>query len=217
MVFKGSKILLAGILLSTSLVVVATEKFVVTEQIIQNVKAQHGEQAGNRVATWKMLMEKEGHRKEEDKLTLVNRFFNQLEFQTDMAQWGKTDYWATPLEMLIMQGGDCEDFSLAKFFTLLALGVPESKLLITYVTALELNEAHMVLTYYKSPEVEPLILDNLIAEIKPSSERTDLLPIYSFNGLGLWKAKQAGVGRKIGDAIRINKWRDFNTRMLEGF
>ncbi|WP_197479414.1 transglutaminase-like cysteine peptidase, partial [Oleiphilus sp. HI0132] len=81
--------------------------------------------------------------------------------------------WATPLEFLATNAGDCEDFSIAKYFTLREMGIPDDMIKITYVKALELNQAHMVLAYYPTPDAEPLILDNLINEIKPAGQRTD--------------------------------------------
>jgi predicted transglutaminase-like cysteine proteinase len=193
-----------------------TQKIIISEDIIQDAIKKHGEGAGKRIKVWKRLMENEGHREEREKLELVNRFFNQMAYKTDMVVWAKSDYWATPIEFLSVNAGDCEDFSVAKFFTLLALGVPESKLRITYVKALELNESHMVLTYYATPAADPLVLDNLKKEIKPGSEREDLLPLYAFNGLGLWKAKQTGIGRRLGDSARMKKWQELNEKIIQG-
>ena len=85
-----------------------------------------------------------------EKLEKVNRFFNQVNFVSDAIHWQKKDYWATPIEFLASDGGDCEDFALAKYFTLKMLGVPEKKLNLTYVKAWKLNQSHMVLTYYNN-------------------------------------------------------------------
>lgn len=84
-----------------------------------------------------------------------------------------------PVEALWKGAGDCEDYAIAKYFSLRHLGVASDKLRITYVKALRLNRAHMVLTYYSSPEAMPLVLDSLIDAIQPASQRTDLLPVYS--------------------------------------
>jgi hypothetical protein len=88
------------------------------------------------------------------------------------------------------------------------MGVPADRMRLTYVKALELNQAHMVLTYYSSPDAEPLILDNLVTDILPSSERDDLLPVYSFNGNGLWLAKSRGTEQRIGHASRLSRWKE---------
>jgi hypothetical protein len=83
-----------------------------------------------------------------------------------------------------------------------------------YVKALELNQAHMVLAWYVRPDADPLILDNLINDIKPASQRTDLEPVYSFNGSGLWSRK-AGQDKRIGEADKLSRWRDLNRRMQQ--
>jgi predicted transglutaminase-like cysteine proteinase len=149
------------------------------------------------------------------KLELVNDFMNRTRFLNDIDHWGKEDYWATPIEFLSTDGGDCEDFSIAKYFTLRALGVSDDKLRITYVKELVIyNQAHMVLAYFTTPDAEPLVLDNINKTIQPASTRTDLLPVYSFNGSGLWLAKeQTGRGQQVGGSDRIGHWRDLQSRM----
>jgi len=151
-----------------------------------------------------------------EKLENVNRFFNQLQFVDDLTHWQKPDYWATPVEFLATGAGDCEDFSLAKYFTLKALGIAEDKLNMTYVKALQLNQAHMVVTYYAAADTVPLVLDNLTAEIQPATQRKDLLPVYSFNGLGLWLAKSRGKGQKVGSSEGLRRWQDLLNSMPEG-
>lgn len=113
-------------------------------------------------------------------LKMVNDFFNQkVKFESDASVWNKNDYWATPMQTLKLKRGDCEDFSIAKYFTLVTAGIPEEKLRLMYVQALKFNQAHMVLAYYPAPDAEPLVLDNLNQEILPASARTDLRPVYS--------------------------------------
>ena len=89
----------------------------------------------------------------------------------------------------------------------------EDKLRITYVKAIDLNQAHMVLTYFENKRAIPLVLDNLINEIQPASRRQDLTPVYSFNGTGLWLAKSRGEGQRVGDASRLSLWEDLAARM----
>jgi predicted transglutaminase-like cysteine proteinase len=92
--------------------------------------------------------------------------------------------------------------------------VPDEQLRIVYVKALELNQAHMVLAWYPRPDADPLILDNLINDIKFASQRTDLEPVYSFNGSGLWSSK-AGKNKRIGEADKLSRWRELNQRMQQ--
>ncbi|MEE4292170.1 MAG: transglutaminase-like cysteine peptidase [Cycloclasticus sp.] len=184
-------------------------------ELISKVKTKYGEQASDRVLSWQALIKLTRNLSEQEKLKRVNDFFNQhIEFVDDDYLWGVTDYWATPLEVLAKGAGDCEDYSIAKYFTLKELGIPESKMRITYVKAIELNQAHMVLTYFERPGVVPVVLDNLNPVIKLASKRQDLLPVYSFNGSGLWLAKSRGMGKKLGGSSRLNQWSSLNIRML---
>lgn len=187
-----------------------------SQDYIDQIGKQYGEYAKRRIITWQNLLKNNKNESEIKKLEVVNQFFNLLDYRSDIHQWGREDYWATPLEFLVAGGGDCEDFTVAKYFTLLELGVPDDKLLITYVKHLNLNVAHMVLSYYPTPDSTPLILDNYNKEILPADKRTDLQPIYGFNGKGLWAAKQLGLGNKIGEATDLKRWSDLEARMKEG-
>lgn len=190
--------------------------FVLSAKLITNVEKQYGEYAKRRLISWQELIRNDSSKTDSEKLEKVNRFFNRIRFIDDIVHWKQKDYWATPVEFLATNGGDCEDFSLAKYFTLIALGVSEQKLNMTYVKAVRLNQAHMVVTYYSAPNAEPLVLDNLISDIKYASKRNDLLPVYSFNGSGLWLAKARGRGQKVGGSERLKRWRDLLQRMPEG-
>ncbi|WP_394244971.1 transglutaminase-like cysteine peptidase [Vibrio astriarenae] len=175
------------------------------------VSTHYGPRAGKRVETWRSLMAELKQEPEQVQLSEINHFFNQMNFVDDIRLWGKKDYWATPLEFLGSNGGDCEDFTIAKYFSLLELGVPDKKLRLIYVKAIELDQFHMVLAYYSKPSAEPLILDNLDPTIRRASKRTDLLPVYSFNGKNLWlvKARQSQLA---GDASRLKLWNDLRAR-----
>tara|TARA_R110002074_G_scaffold145034_2_gene293426 strand:- start:55555 stop:56166 length:612 start_codon:yes stop_codon:yes gene_type:complete len=184
-------------------------------ELILKVKAKYGVEASNRILSWQSLIKSAQHLTEQEKLKRVNDFFNQqIEFVDDDYLWGLNDYWATPVETLAKGAGDCEDYSIAKYFTLRELGIPDSKMRITYVKAVELNQAHMVLTFFETPRSVPLVLDNLIPLIKSASKRPDLLPVYSFNGSGLWLAKTRGLGKRIGGSSRLSMWEKLKGRML---
>ncbi|CED57921.1 transglutaminase-like cysteine peptidase [Aliivibrio wodanis] len=179
---------------------------------IKAVQDEYGERAGKRVITWRKLISELDSKKEKEQLERVNQFFNQLYFVDDIRLWGKKDYWATPLEFLGSNAGDCEDFTIAKYFSLLELGVSDKKLRLIYLKALELNQFHMVLAYYPTPGSVPLILDNIDKEIKPATRRKDLLPIYSFNGKHLWLMKGKGNGKQAGKSSRLSLWNDLRAR-----
>ncbi len=147
--------------------------------------------------------------REEERLVRVNDFFNeQVHYRDDTETWGVIDRWASPLETLAKGQGDCEDYAIGKYFSLIASGVPSAKMRLVYVRAQVPAgvQAHMVLAYYPYPNAEPLILDNLIGEIRSASNRPDLAPVFSFNAEGLW---QGVTGASAGDpTARLSKWRD---------
>jgi predicted transglutaminase-like cysteine proteinase len=169
---------------------------------------------------WKTMINDGQKLDEKEKLRRVNDFFNKrIIFDTDMSVWNQEDYWATPLEFMCKGAGDCEDFSIAKYYSLLAMGVPLNKLRLVYVRARQngpagpVLQAHMVLAYYPTPNAEPLILDNLKPEILPASQRPDLSPVFSFNSAGLWQ----GTGNQSSKSS-LSRWQDLLSRArAEGF
>lgn len=194
----------------------SNDLFTLPQDLLRSAKNQYGESAKLRLLAWEHLIQNNSSHTDEEKLKIVNTFFNQMQFVDDMTHWKKPDYWATPVEFLSSGGGDCEDFSLAKYFTIKALGVSEKKINMTYVKAIQLNQAHMVVTYYRTPKAIPLVLDNLIGDIRPATQRKDLIPVYSFNGSGLWLAKSRGRGKKVGNSDRLKRWQNLLDRMPKG-
>lgn len=193
--------------------VVAVNVFAATnKQQIEKIKHFYGERAGKRATAWRALIQNSQHLNEQQKLQAVNNFFNQFVFISDEKLWGKEDYWATPYEFVGVGAGDCEDFSIAKYQALRELGIPDKKLRLIYVKALELNQFHMVVAYYPTPSSVPVILDNLKGEILPATQRKDLLPIYSFNGSKLWLMKKRGQSQVAGKASRLSLWNDLRDR-----
>jgi predicted transglutaminase-like cysteine proteinase len=171
-----------------------------------------------RIDDWQQLLATQKQSSELEQLNRVNRFFNQrMRYVEDVDLWHQIDYWETPIEALWKGAGDCEDYAIAKYFSLRHLGVASDKLRITYVKALRLNRAHMVLTYYSSPDAMPLVLDSLIDDIRPAGQRKDLLPVYAFNAQGLWLSGAKG-NQKVGDTKRLSRWQDVLKKMqAEGF
>lgn len=184
-----------------------------TEKLFQSINIQYDQEAEARVRDWQSLLEQQKDKPVDDQLYEINRFFNNVDFVDDKAHWGKNDYWATPIEFLASNAGDCEDFTIAKYFSLIALGVSEKKLRLMYVTATRPRQAHMVLAYYETPKSVPLVLDNINRRILPATQRRDLIPIYSFNGDGLWHAKSQGQGRRLQSKNNNSLWQDLTKRM----
>lgn len=201
----------SSLLMAVTVVAMTALALDLGSELLDYVQREYGPPARERLENWQSLHLLARHAPPERQVQLVNSFFNRVPFISDLEHWGAEDYWATPVEMLATNGADCEDFSIAKYFTLRALGIPENQLRITYVKALELNQAHMVLAWYPTPDADPLILDNLINDIRPASRRTDLEPVYSFNGEGLWTIR-GNRSRHAGDPEAISHWRRLNER-----
>ena len=159
---------------------------------------------------------------ERAKVWQVNAFFNQkIRYEEDIVLWGQDDYWATPLETLSQGRGDCEDYAIAKYFTLLELGIPSARMRLVYVFLVtrgrDINDSrrhsHMVVAYFPRPASEPWILDNLNDDILPADQRTDLSPIFSFGIDGLW----IGTGNQASRAT-FSRWQNAIARIRqEGF
>lgn len=194
--------------------VLTADSFLLGKGLLQQAERKFGKAARNRLAGWEDVIHHAIRLTDREKLERANDFFNsRVRFVNDADLWGRQDYWATPVEFLCRGAGDCEDFAIAKYFTLKAMGISDDKLRITYVKALQQNIHHMVLTYYSEPDAEPLVLDNLVDSISPASRRTDLMPIFSFNGTGLWTAKQRGLGKLAGSSSRLRLWQDLLQKM----
>jgi predicted transglutaminase-like cysteine proteinase len=213
---RKQRSLLLGCLFAFAIPILANSTFeVISQAEIENAAQKYGTHVIPKLNAWQKLVDDSKALPEQEKLVVVNNFFNQnVVFLDDIIHWKQKDYWASPIEFLATGAGDCEDYSIAKYFTLIALGVEESKLLITYVKALRLGQAHMVLTYYKTPTSIPVVLDNLNPKILPATERTDLAPVYSFNGGGIWLSKLRGKGMSVpGGLTRLNSWNELQKRL----
>jgi predicted transglutaminase-like cysteine proteinase len=181
-------------------------------QRLQQAAQRQGPRALASVNMLLPLMQELSSLDDAQRLARINEFFNrQVLFSDDDAVWGVHDHWASPLETLARGAGDCEDFAIAKYFALLGAGVPGARLRLVYVRALVggpggVLTPHMVLAYHATPGAEPLILDNLITDVRPASRRPDLVPVFSFNAEGLWPG---GTGASSGNpADRLTRWRE---------
>lgn len=143
------------------------------------------------------------------KLELVNQFFNnRIRYTTDIEAWGVKEYWATPNELVKCGVGDCEDFAIAKYFTLRESGVGDDKLKIVYGKLITTGEAHMVLCYD-----ETFILDNRVDKIMTVADRSDFVQIIGFNCSGIWTFKRGKIKQTTRNSKRLIKWREFQERM----
>lgn len=178
-----------------------------TAEFYQKFSALYGKEAETRAKKWEDFLVENSGSDDWNNINKINHFVNtHVSYQSDLLLWGKEDYWASPAETIGRGRGDCEDFAIAKFFSLLALGIPEEKLRLMYVRQLQVDEPHMVLIYFENKKAIPLVLDNFNPRILPANKRPDLKPIYSFNGSGLWMSKAKGLGKKVKNSSGVSAW-----------
>ncbi|MDH5785377.1 MAG: transglutaminase-like cysteine peptidase [Chromatiales bacterium] len=204
----------AGILLFSISALTEQSQYIpfIDKESLDRLEASHGRSARYRGEALNRLIENYRGSDVTTKLIEVNRFFNQFSYLEDAILWGENDYWQTPVEFLGKNSGDCEDYVIAKYFTLIEMGVDEKQLYLTYVKAVKENAAHMVLSYYETPGSVPLILDNYNKKILEATIRKDLMPVYSFNGSSLFLSGSVGLGRALPtDKVKNSKW----TKLLE--
>ncbi len=181
----------AGVLLFAAAAIWAAELGFtrgVTEGLLANMALRFGAEARGRITGWVEFGLNETRRAPSTEsvpategLQRINSFLNRVPYREDIVHWRVEDYWATPAETVASNGGDCEDYAIAKYFLLKELGVPLERLRMVYVRAGKSAQPHMVLAYYAQPDAEPLILDNLEDRVRSASNRPDLAPVYSFN------------------------------------
>lgn len=205
---------LTAVVLLAGLVTAAPDFDIMSRVAVQ----RFGIDGSRAISEWRGFLTKTDNLPETEQLQAVNDFINlKVRFGNDATIWKQPDYWATPLETLSRGQGDCEDFAIAKYATLKLLGVPGEKMRLTYVKARiggrysQKTQAHMVLSYYPTPTALPLVLDNLVRDIMPASQRRDLHPIFSFSIENLWVGSSATPAANA--SARLSRWRDVLNRM----
>lgn len=195
------------------------------DRMLEVVSQRGGSPAAQRFQGWRNVVMANGAGSDLERLKRVNEFFNkQIVFADDTVVWGPLDYWASPLETMGQGRGDCEDFVIAKYFTLHLVGIAPERLRLVYVRArtgsgdAAAAQAHMVLAYYAQPDADPLVLDNLVGDIRPASRRPDLAPVFSFNNDGVFTGAPGKSDVKVGGVGRLSRWEDLLKRArAEGF
>ena len=134
-----------------------------------------------------------------EQIQRVNFYLNQMPSRPDIATYKQNDYWGTPKEFLVCGYGDCEDYAILKYFTLLKLGFDKNRLFITTSREKYTGQMHMVLSYFESDNKPPLILDNLSYKILELSKRVDLEPQIFINEDGSYKLDEHNNLTKIGE------------------
>jgi predicted transglutaminase-like cysteine proteinase len=182
----------------------------ITDKLISDANKKYGNFAKNRFITIKKdLLESLKNASEIKKLNKVNTWINNTKYKSDKQVYGVSDYWATLYEFQGKGMGDCEDYTIAKYYILKELGISPKKLKFTYVIYKNRRGkkiSHMVLAYLRVPRPKKkkdiLILDNNNRLILPASKRRDIVKVIKMiNGdtgakSKKWKKLEAAMKRK---------------------
>lgn len=134
--------------------------------------------------SWKALIDGLNGADLKTQVKKINSFMNKHLYIVDPINWNLPDYWATPFQFL-RKNGDCEDYAIAKFMALHALGVPSDLMRIVVLNDLNLGLAHAILVV--TVDGTPLVLDNQIKNaVPPASTIRHYQPVYAINDQGWW-------------------------------
>ena len=134
-------------------------------------------------ARWRIFLKQIAKLPKKDQLVQVNAFMNRWTYQVDPAIWNKKDYWATPNQFMY-RTGDCEDYAISKFISLLHLGFSPDQMRVVVLQDLNLKIPHAILVVYL--DGQPLVLDNQIKQVVHASRIRHYKPIYSINQRNWW-------------------------------
>jgi len=202
--------ILKFMMLSLLLCNLASAQSLITKQVELDSKKKYGYQAQNRFIDIKSsLLDRLQNESDIKKLNFVNTWVNGTSYASDKSVYGVSDYWATLYEFIGKNKGDCEDYTIAKYYILKELGIDPKRMKFTYVIYKDRRgklTSHMVLAYLKVPKPKSkkdiLILDNNNRFILPASKRSDIVKVIKMiNGdtgpkSKKWKKLEANMKRK---------------------
>lgn len=132
---------------------------------------------------WRKIIVSASKLPRNERLKSVNDFFNRWPYKEDRELYGLSEYWATPKEFMT-RSGDCEDYSIAKYFALKELGFSKDEMRIVILMDEIRGIGHAVLAIYEKNEI--LVLDSLSNLILPHTRYKHYIPQYSMNESTRW-------------------------------
>ncbi len=135
------------------------------------------------LADWRRVLDNLAGLDRTVQLAAVNLYMNRKRYILDPSNYGVSDYWATPGQFLA-RDGDCEDYAIAKFMSLKALGFSNDDMRIVVLQDLNLGIAHAILVVYLDGRA--LVLDNQIENVVSADTVRHYRPIYSINERHWW-------------------------------
>jgi len=149
-------------------------------------------------------------------LSAVNAYVNRVRYRTDAENYGIDDYWSTPRE-LFARGGDCEDYAIAKYLSLRALGWPAEQLRVAVVHDNARDLVHAALIAYHGGNA--YLLDIEIAEVTEHRNVARYAPIFAISEVGWWSYRPpppVEVGKAVGQAELVSDRRALHLRHKPG-
>lgn len=197
------KIFLTILLVST---LICAKELTFTKKQLNTIKNHPQKKAIlKRIDNYLKLQKKIVNYNEFRKLSHINSFFNQILPQFDKQKFGIDDYWSTRKEFFINGRGDCEDYVIAKYFSLIENDFDKKRLFLAVVKVKGEQTDHMVLLYFKDFNKIPLVLDNLSFKVLPLNKRPSLSVKFIFNEYNSYLMENNKISKK----VRID-WKDNN-------
>ncbi|AXH10684.1 hypothetical protein CP960_00555 [Malaciobacter halophilus] len=204
-------------LILISFLTLQAKNITLSQEEYENIlKSTNASQISARLVKYKRLLDKAKDFNTIKKLSYTNSFYNKILPVNDDTKYKVDDYWATPKEFLIEGRGDCEDYAIAKYFTLLSLGIEKNKLFLAVVKVKNATNYHMILLYIKNKNSMPLVLDNLSFKVVPFNKRPKLKPKFIFNEKEAYILKNKKIYKKVKiNWGKENKWENILKRVYE--
>jgi predicted transglutaminase-like cysteine proteinase len=149
----------------------------------RRIERQLCERGDCALAKWRRVLAELRRADAMAQLRAVNAYINRVPYKTDEELYGVEDYWATPRE-LFAKGGDCEDYAIAKYLSLRALGWPAERLRIVVVHDRARDLVHAALVAYHGGRA--YLLDIEIAEVTDVADVERYSPIFAISEEGWW-------------------------------
>lgn len=153
---------------------------------------------------WQAFIDEARALDKDEQLATVNDFMNEHDYIVDPINWGAKDYWASPRQFF-EKYGDCEDYAIAKYLTLRALGWDPAKLRVVVVIDTNLKVPHAILTIVGDDKM--LVLDNQFRKVVESTRIKHYRPIFSLNEEGWWRHRSKRLARRMLARRKIAKTR----------
>lgn len=124
-------------------------------------------------------------------LDVINRWVNSMSYVSDRDNYQDDDYWAR-VDLFLQRGGDCEDYAIAKYALLRAVGFRADQLHIVVVDDLRKGMLHALLAV--TLPTGDQWLDSQTTALMPAASTGRYHPRVAVNESGLWRHRDQTLG-----------------------